>query len=110
MQLSDQTSGINRGEINVVDGRSNDDSFGKGTAYGVEVSGEATFTNTLDAAIYLGRNANDLTQDVDMAGGASPSAGILTRSSGDVTNDGTITLGTGVRNAAGIWLATPPGM
>lgn len=109
MQLSDQTSGINRGEINVVDGRSNDDSFGKGTAYGVEVSGEATFTNTLDAAIYLGRNANDLTQDVDMAGGASPSAGILTRSSGDVTNDGAITLGTGVRNAAGILVGNATG-
>jgi len=44
-----------------------------------------------------------------MAGGASPSAGILTRSSGDVTNDGTITLGKGVRNAAGILVGNATG-
>ncbi|MDE5205845.1 hypothetical protein PYX06_11755 [Citrobacter amalonaticus] len=109
MQLAGNTTGMNKGAINVVDGRSNGVSFGKGTAYGVEVSDNATFTNIFDATISLGRNANDLTQDVDMAGGASPSAGILTRSSGDVTNAGTITLGTGVRNAAGILVGNASG-
>ncbi|AST78865.1 TPA: autotransporter outer membrane beta-barrel domain-containing protein [Citrobacter farmeri] len=109
MQLSGETSGTNKGEINVVDGRRNGDSFGKGTAYGVEVSGDATFTNTADGTIYLGRNANNPAEDIAMGGGASPSAGILTRSTDDVTNDGTITLGKGVRNAAGMLVGNASG-
>lgn len=109
MQLSDQTNGTNRGEINVVDGRANGVSFGKGTAYAVEVSGDATFTNAAGGTLYLGRDAVTPADDVAMGGGASPSAGILTRSSGDVTNDGTITLGKGVRNAAGILVGNATG-
>jgi len=47
-----------------VDGRKNGASFAKGTAYGVEVAGNATFTNAQDASIYLGRDASDPSKDV----------------------------------------------
>lgn len=109
MQLSGKSEGANNGVINVVNGSSNGDPYGKGTAYGVEVAGNATFTNAAGAAIHLGRNADDPTKDVAMPGGASPSAGILTKSTGDVINDGQITLGTGVRNAAGILVGNATG-
>lgn len=109
MQLSDDSSGTNSGEINVVDGRSKGGTFGKGTAYGVEVSDNASFINAEHSTIYLGHNANDTTQDIAMAGGATPSAGIMAGSSGDVTNAGTITLGSGVRNAAGILVSNATG-
>ncbi|WET39597.1 autotransporter outer membrane beta-barrel domain-containing protein [Citrobacter enshiensis] len=109
MQLSGETTGVNKGQINVVDGRKDGQSFGKGTAYGVEVDGKSTFVNEKGASISLGRNANDTTQDVLMPGGSSQSAGILTKSAGDVTNNGTITLGTGVRNAAGILIGNATG-
>lgn len=109
MQLSDDAQGLNNGTINVVDGRNNKTSDGKGTAYGVEVAGNATFTNTEDAAIYLGRNAKDLSQDILMKGGSSLSAGIMTKSAREVINKGLITLGTGVRNAAGILVGNATG-
>lgn len=109
MQLSGSSDGRNKGEINIVDGRSNTLSFGKGTAYGVEVTDSATFTNTADGQIYFGRDANNLNQDIAMAGGASPGAAILTRSSGTVTNEGSITLGKGVRNASGILVGNATG-
>ena len=57
MQLSDDAQGVNNGEINVVDGRKSGTSFASGTAYGVEVAGNATFTNAQNASIYLGRDA-----------------------------------------------------
>ena len=109
MQLSGEAKGVNNGNINVVDGRKNGESYGEGTAFGVEVSGNATFTNSADAAIYLGRDASNLTQDVIMPGGASLSAGIMTKSAKEVINNGLITLGTGVRNAAGILIGNATG-
>ncbi|WP_341516586.1 autotransporter outer membrane beta-barrel domain-containing protein [Citrobacter gillenii] len=109
MQLSDNSTGINNGNINVVDGRNNKTSDGKGTAFGVEVADNATFTNTKDAAIYLGRNASDLSQDIPMKGGSSLSAGIITRSAQEVINNGLITLGSKVRNAAGILVGNATG-
>ncbi|EPJ3205953.1 autotransporter outer membrane beta-barrel domain-containing protein [Citrobacter freundii] len=109
MQLSDEAKGVNNGDINVVDGRKNGASYGDGTAFGVEVAGNATFTNSADAAIYLGRDANNLTQDIIMPGGASLSAGIMTKSTKEVINNGLITLGTGVRNAAGILIGNATG-
>ncbi|NTX84269.1 autotransporter outer membrane beta-barrel domain-containing protein [Citrobacter youngae] len=109
MQLSGEAKGVNNGNINVVDGRKNGASYGDGTAFGVEVAGNATFTNSADAAIYLGRDASNLTQDVIMPGGASLSAGIMTKSAKEVINNGLITLGTGVRNAAGILIGNATG-
>lgn len=109
MQLSGEAKGVNNGNINVVDGRKNGASYGEGTAFGVEVAGNATFTNSADAAIYLGRDASNLTQDVIMPGGASLSAGIMTKSAKEVINNGLITLGTGVRNAAGILIGNATG-
>ncbi|HGY3716309.1 TPA: autotransporter outer membrane beta-barrel domain-containing protein [Citrobacter gillenii] len=109
MQLSDDAQGLNNGTINVVDGRNNKNSDGKGTAYGVEVAGNATFTNTEGAAIYLGRNAKDLSKDILMKGGSSLSAGIMTKSAKEVINKGLITLGTGVRNAAGLLVGNATG-
>lgn len=109
MQLSDNAQGVNNGDINVVDGSKNGASYAKGTAYGVEVADNATFTNSADATIYLGRNASDHSKDVPMAGGSSPSAGIMTKSAKEVINNGLITLGTGVRNAAGILIGNATG-
>lgn len=60
MQLSNTAQGVNNGDINIVDGSKNSASFGKGTAFGVEVADNATFTNAQNASIYLGRDANDL--------------------------------------------------
>lgn len=109
MQLSDDAQGVNNGDINVVDGRKSGASFAKGTAYGVEVAGNATFTNAQDASIYLGRDASDPSKDVTMAGGSSLSAGIMTKSAKEVINNGLITLGTGIRNAAGILVGNATG-
>lgn len=109
MQLSDNAQGVNNGNINVVDGRKNGASFAKGTAYGVEVADNATFTNSAGASIYLGRNASDPSKDVTMAGGSSLSAGIMTKSAKEVINNGLITLGTGVRNAAGMLIGNATG-
>lgn len=109
MQLSDNAQGVNNGDINVVDGRKNGASYAKGTAYGVEVADNATFTNSAGASIYLGRNASDHSTDVTMAGGSSLSAGIMTKSAKEVINNGLITLGTGVRNAAGILIGNATG-
>ncbi|MCO5780958.1 autotransporter outer membrane beta-barrel domain-containing protein [Citrobacter meridianamericanus] len=109
MQLSDNAQGVNNGDINVVDGSKNGASYAKGTAYGVEVADNATFTNSADATIYLGRNASAPSKDVTMAGGSSLSAGIMTKSAKEVINNGLITLGTGVRNAAGILIGNAAG-
>ncbi|HGP0309758.1 TPA: autotransporter outer membrane beta-barrel domain-containing protein [Citrobacter freundii] len=109
MQLSDNAQGVNNGDINVVDGRKNGASYAKGTAYGVEVADNATFTNSTGASIYLGRNASDPSKDVTMAGGSSLSAGIMTKSAKEVINNGLITLGTGVRNAAGMLIGNATG-
>lgn len=109
MQLSDNAQGVNNGNINVVDGRKNGASFAKGTAYGVEVADNATFTNSAGASIYLGRNASDPSKDVTMAGGSSLSAGIMTKSAKEVINNGLITLGIGVRNAAGMLIGNATG-
>lgn len=109
MQLSDNAQGVNNGDINVVDGRKNGESYGSGIAYGVEVADNATFTNSAGASIYLGRNASDPSKDVTMAGGSSLSAGIMTKSAKEVINNGLITLGTGVRNAAGMLIGNATG-
>lgn len=109
MQLSDNAQGVNNGDINVVDGRKNGASYGSGIAYGVEVADNATFTNSAGASIYLGRNASDPSKDVTMAGGSSLSAGIMTKSAKEVINNDLITLGTGVRNAAGMLIGNATG-
>lgn len=109
MQLSGDSVGVNNKTINVVDGNADGASFGKGTAYGVEVADNATFTNSADATIYLGRDGSNLAQDVELTGGSNLSAGIHARGTGTVTNAGNITLGTGVRNAAGILVAGATG-
>lgn len=44
-----------------------------------------------------------------MAGGSSLSAGIMTKSAKEVINNGLITLGTGIRNAAGILVGNATG-
>lgn len=109
MLLSGDSTGVNNKTINVVDGNANGASFGKGTAYGVEVAENANFTNSTDATIYLGRDGSNTAQDVELTGGANLSAGIHVRGAGTVTNEGKITLGTGVRNAAGLLVAGASG-
>lgn len=109
MQLSNDAQGTNNGDINIVDGRKNKKSFGNGTAFGVEVADNATFTNAKDATIYLGRDANNSSLDAVLPGGASPSAGIMTKSAKEVINNGLITLGVGIRNAAGILIGNATG-
>lgn len=109
MQLSNTAQGVNNGDINIVDGSKNSASFGKGTAFGVEVADNATFTNAQNASIYLGRDANDLSLDATLPGGSSPSAGIMTKSASEVINKGLITLGVGIRNAAGILIGNATG-
>ncbi|MDT0638614.1 autotransporter outer membrane beta-barrel domain-containing protein [Citrobacter werkmanii] len=109
MQLSNDAQGTNNGDINIVDGRKNKKSFGNGTAFGVEVADNATFTNSKDATIYLGRDANNSSLDAVLPGGASPSAGIMTKSAKEVINNGLITLGVGIRNAAGILIGNATG-
>ncbi len=109
MLLSGDSTGVNNKTINVVDGNANGASFGKGTAYGVEVADNANFTNSTDATIYLGRDGSNTAQDVTLTGGANLSAGIHVRGAGTVTNEGKITLGTGVRNAAGLLVAGASG-
>lgn len=109
MQLSGNSAGVNNNTINVVDGYANGASFGKGTAYGVEVTDNATFTNADGATIYLGRDGANTAQDIALTGGSNLSAGIHARGNGVVTNAGNITLGTGVRNAAGILVAGATG-
>ena len=109
MQLSGDSAGVNNNTINVVDGYANGASFGKGTAYGVEVTDNATFTNVGGATIYLGRDGANTAQDIALTGGSNLSAGIHARGNGVVTNAGNITLGTGVRNAAGILVAGATG-
>lgn len=109
MQLSNDAQGTNNGDINIVDGRKNKKSFGNGTAFGVEVADNATFTNAKDATIYLGRDANNSSLDTVLPGGASPSAGIMTKSAKEVINNGLITLGVGIRNAAGILIGNATG-
>ncbi len=109
MQLSGDSTGVNDKTINVVDGNANGASFGKGTAYGVEVAENANFTNSADATIYLGRDGSNTAQDVELTGGSNLSAGIHARGAGTVTNAGNITLGTGVRNAAGVLVAGASG-
>lgn len=109
MQLSDKSSGVNNKTINVVDGNLGSASFGKGSAYGVQVSGAATFDNSANGTIYLGLKGSDTSQDVKMDGGSSLSAGIYAEGSGAVTNAGNITLGSLVRNAAGMLITGATG-
>lgn len=109
MQLSNDAQGTNNGDINIVNGHKNNTPFGNGTAFGVEVADNATFTNTQNASIYLGRYANNSSQDAILPGGSSPSAGIMTKSAKEVINNGLITLGVGIRNAAGILIGNATG-
>ncbi|WP_370621291.1 autotransporter outer membrane beta-barrel domain-containing protein [Citrobacter cronae] len=109
MQLSNDAQGTNNGDINIVNGHKNNNPFGNGTAFGVEVADNATFTNTQNASIYLGRDANNSSQDAILPGGSSPSAGIMTKSAKEVINNGLITLGVGIRNAAGILIGNATG-
>nr|WP_153879367.1 autotransporter outer membrane beta-barrel domain-containing protein [Citrobacter freundii] len=109
MLLSGDSTGVNNKTINVVDGDANGTSFGDGTAYGVEVAENANFTNSTGATIYLGRDGSNTAQDVELTGGSNLSAGIHARGAGTVNNEGKITLGTGVRNAAGLLVAGASG-
>ena len=78
---------------------------GRATGYGVYVDQGATFTNS--GAIFLGvepiLTSGATPVDVDMTGGGSLAAGIYSKSSGDIVNNGLIHLGEHTRNAAGIF-------
>lgn len=107
MWVDGSSIAINNGSINLVDGRDGSGkSFGAGTGYGVIVTGNGSFTNSTTGSIYVGREAqesvNDNTADVGLSGGVNLSAGVYVQTSGAVKNEGNITLGSGVRNAAGI--------
>lgn len=106
VSLDGTSTGSNTGTINLTDGRSGNSAIGGATGYGVEVLGGASFTNASNGTIYLGREAQAAagaaSADVAMSGGAAQSAGIYAASSGNVVNDGTITIGSKVQNATGI--------
>lgn len=114
MWIEGNSQGYNSGSINLVDGRDGSgNSFGDGTAYGVIVTGNGSFTNEDTGQIYIGREAqssiDEDTADVNMGGGANLSAGVYVETAGSVQNKGDITLGTGVRNAAGILVVDSSG-
>lgn len=106
VSLGGTSSGSNSGTINLTDGRSGSSAVGGATGYAVEVLGGASFSNAANGTIYLGReaqaSAGAASADVAMLGGTALSAGIFAASSGNVVNDGTITIGSRVQNAAGI--------
>lgn len=106
LSLDGTSTGSNTGTINLTDGRSGNSAIGGATGYAVEVLGDASFSNASNGMIYLGReaqaSAGAAAADVAMSGGAALSAGIFTASSGNVVNDGTITIGSLVQNATGI--------
>lgn len=103
MQAQGTTTATNSGSIAVTGNTHNTD--GRASGYGADISGAATFTNTAGGNIYVGTDPVTATAApvaTNMVGGAVQSAGIRTSSTGNVTNDGTITLGTLTRNAVGI--------
>ena len=106
VSLDGSSTGTNTGTINLTDGRSGSSAIGGATGYAVEVLGDASFSNASNGTIYLGRDAQAsagaAAADVAMSGGAALSAGIFAASSGNVVNDGTITIGSLTQNAAGI--------
>lgn len=97
------TTALNTGAVNVVDNPRNN--LGQAAAYGVNVLGNSTFTNSSDGTIKLGVrmvSATDTGDDAEMAGSTSQSAAVRSQSSGDVVNEGMILLGKYVRNAVGM--------
>lgn len=106
LSLNGTSNGVNTGTINLTDGRSGAYAVGDASGHAVEVLGGANFTNTAGGTIYLGReaqaSAGASAADVAMSGGAMQSAGILAAGSGQVVNDGRITIGSKVQNAVGM--------
>ncbi|MFV0548892.1 MAG: ESPR-type extended signal peptide-containing protein [Limnobaculum xujianqingii] len=104
MVAEGNTQATNDGRINLVSNSHN--ARGKASGYGADISGSSTFVNSASGEIYVGTQAQtsmtDSYSDVNMIGGASQAAGVRTSSSGNVTNDGTIILGSKVRNAVGM--------
>ncbi|HEY0200022.1 MAG TPA: autotransporter-associated beta strand repeat-containing protein [Rhodanobacter sp.] len=105
--LGGTSSGTNSsgGTINLVDGRNGANSVGNASGYAVQVQDNANFSNA--GTIYLGRaaqaQAGAAAADVALSGsGPQTSAGIYAATTGTVSNSGSITLGTGTRNATGI--------
>ncbi|OAT21457.1 hypothetical protein M979_0316 [Buttiauxella noackiae ATCC 51607] len=103
LQAQGTSNANNSGSIAVVGNSFNAD--GRASGYAVDIADAATFTNASTGNIYIGSTPITLSKTytpVVMVGGAQQSAGIHTKSSGTVTNNGTITLGSLTRNAVGI--------
>ncbi|MBF7993701.1 autotransporter-associated beta strand repeat-containing protein [Rahnella laticis] len=97
------TTATNSGSVALVGNVNNPD--GRASGYGVSVSDAATFTNLAGGNIFIGSKPVSPTitySPVPMVGGAVQSAGIYSTSSGQILNEGTITLGAGTRNAVGM--------
>lgn len=106
ISVAGTSTGTNTGTVNLTDGRNGAAAVGDATGYAVEVLDNASFTNAAGGTIYIGReaqaSAGAAVADVAMSGGAALSAGIFAASSGNVVNDGTITIGSKVQNATGL--------
>lgn len=103
MHAQGTTTAENSGAIAVVSYPRNPQ--GRASAYGVNVLDSATFTNTASGSITLGEEKNSATAaitDVEMAGGTAASAAIRSQSTGDVINNGLLSLGKYVRHAIGM--------
>ncbi len=91
----------NEGHINVV--ANPHLASGNATSYGANISDNASFVNEGDISLGVNLNGAQLADtSATMVGGSDMSAAVHTTSNGDVTNNGTITLGSNTRNSAGL--------
>lgn len=103
MQAQGTTTATNSGTLALTGNSHNTN--GRASGYAADISGAATFTNATGGNIYIGTTpvtASAAPSAISMVGGAVQSAAIRTSSTGNVTNNGTITLGTATRNAVGM--------
>ncbi|WBM69307.1 autotransporter outer membrane beta-barrel domain-containing protein [Buttiauxella sp. WJP83] len=103
LQARGTTTATNSGTITLTGNSFNAD--GRASGHAVDIGDDATFTNAASGNIFIGSTpitATKIYTPVLMVGGQEQSAGIVTSSTGDVTNDGTITLGAQTRNAVGM--------
>lgn len=103
IQAEGTTTASNSGTIAVVGNSNNAD--GRATGYGVSVFDAATFTNETSGQIFVGTTpitSSTGYSPTNMVGGTKQSAGVMATGSGQVFNNGTITLGESTRNAVGM--------
>lgn len=101
--VSDTTDAVNNAGATIALTGNKNNTDGRAGGYAVEVSDAATFTN--DGKIYIGTTpvTDTLTASAtNLVGSGDLTAGIYTTGTGDITNNGTISLLEQTRNAVGI--------